>query len=65
MNSKQYTDKKEIIREIKKPGKVAVFSILQREFNIEKKDAIEFINSTEQDVYLIVWDDGSKRIEVE
>lgn len=55
-------DKEEVLRELRKPGKVYVHSILDHEFPIEKQAAIEYVKFNQARL-LVDDDDGYKRLE--
>ena len=57
-------DPKEMIKAIKKSGKVQIFSsVLDGHINVEKGDLLRLIEGTEDQYYLIIWPDGNKAIE--
>ena len=57
-----YTEIKDIIRELRRPGKVHVYTVLMTEFPIEKQAAIDHVLSN-NDCKLLVWEDGYRRLE--
>jgi len=59
---KRLTDKKDILKAIRKPGKVFVYTVLDCAFPIEKQAVLEFALSHDCDL-LIDEEDGYKQLE--